>query len=91
MRMTLLIGAASLLAACETIPQAGAGRCNAAKVARFTGALATSDLGTTILRESRARTMRWIAPGTAVTMDYRGDRVNVRLDGRNFVTGVDCG
>lgn len=81
----------ALLASCETIPTAGAGRCNAARVQSFTGALGTADVGQVLLRRSGAKTLRWIQPGMAVTMDYRGDRLNVRVDGRNFVTGVDCG
>lgn len=81
----------ALLSACETIPTAGKGTCDATRVQSFVGALGTSDLGQAILKRSRARTVRWLAPGTAATMDYRQDRLNVRVDARNFVTGVDCG
>ncbi len=90
MKTTLLLPIA-LLTACETIPEAGAGNCDAARVQNFVGALGTADLGTVLLKRSGARTIRWLAPGTAATMDYRMDRLNVQVDGRNFVTGVDCG
>ncbi len=80
-----------LLTACETIPTAGAGKCDATRVRNFVGALATRDMGDALLKRSGARTLRWLAPGSMATMDYRQDRLNVRLDGRNFVTGLDCG
>jgi hypothetical protein len=81
----------ALIAGCETIPESGAGHCDAKRVQNFVGTLGTSDLGKAMLKRSGAKTLRWIAPGTAVTMDYRTDRLNIRTDARNFVTGVDCG
>ncbi len=80
-----------MLAACETIPHAGAGKCNTARVQNFVGILGTADVGPVLLKRSGARTIRWLAPGTMATMDYRLDRLNVRINGRNFVTGLDCG
>ncbi len=80
-----------LLSACETIPDARVGTCDAGPVANFVGALATQDVGDALLKRSGARTLRWLAPGSMATMDYRQDRLNVRLDARHFVTGVDCG
>jgi len=82
---------ALLLAGCATLPTDGGGRCNAGSLRPFIGAIATSDFRRVALRRSGAKTLRWIQPGTAVTMDYRTDRLNVRLDARNFITGVDCG
>lgn len=90
MRTTLLLPLA-LLTACETVPVAGIGRCDATRVQNFVGALATADVGAILLKRSGARTLRWLAPGSMATMDYRQDRLNLRVDARNFVTGVDCG
>lgn len=42
-------------------------------------------------RMSGARTLRWIAPGSAVTMDYRTDRLNLELDERGRITRARCG
>ncbi len=81
----------ALLTACETVPMAGAGKCDATRVRNFVGALGTSDMGDALLKRSGARTLRWLAPGSMATMDYRQDRLNVRVDGRNFITGLDCG
>ena len=30
-------------------------------------------------------------PGDVVTMDYRGDRVNIKVNERNAIVGVSCG
>lgn len=35
--------------------------------------------------------VRLIRPGTAVTMDYRDDRMNVKLDDRDVITRIYCG
>lgn len=91
MPKSVLLLPLALLAACETIPVAGAGRCDATRVQKFVGALGTTDVGSALLKRSGARTLRWLAPGSLATMDYRQDRLNVRVDGRNFVTGLDCG
>lgn len=91
-----------LLAACETTPkmgignpaatpEIGLGNCDATRVQNFIGALGTADLGTALLKRSGARTIRWLAPNTMATMDYRSDRLNVLVNERNFVTGVHCG
>ncbi len=44
-----------------------------------------------MLAESGARHMRWIPPRTAVTKDYRRDRLNVVYDDDMVITGVYCG
>lgn len=91
MKYILPLLALATLSACETIPDAGAGKCDAANVQRFVGALGTRDVSRTLLKRSGAKTLRWLAPGTAATMDFRQDRLNVRVDTRNFITGLDCG
>jgi Peptidase inhibitor I78 family len=35
--------------------------------------------------------VRVIRPGQAVTMDFRGDRLNVEIDERNRVRALRCG
>ncbi len=49
------------------------------------------DAGAAILRESGARTLRWIPHGSAVTMDFSEQRVNVKLDPRSRIEAVTCG
>ena len=65
--------------------------CEAGPAQSLVGRQATSDLGSEALRLTGARTIRWIQPGQAVTMDYREDRLNIALDGRNRVERVTCG
>jgi len=35
--------------------------------------------------------MRVIRPGDAVTLDYRPDRLNVRLDDDDVISEIGCG
>jgi hypothetical protein len=65
--------------------------CNAARAQPLVGRDGTSEVGAEALGLSGARTLRWIPPGTAVTMDYREDRLNIELDSRNRVTRIRCG
>ena len=77
----------------ETPREVGASgyRCRAESVRDLVGRAATQELGAEALRRSGARTLRWIRPGDVVTMDYREDRLNVRLDTRNNVETFTCG
>ena len=44
-----------------------------------------------ITTRSGAQSIRWIEPGMAVTMDYRGDRLNAELDQDGVITAMRCG
>ena len=99
--MKRLLGPALLtaIAACTTVPTEseppadgiGAYRCNADGLQDLVGRPATQALGAEALRRSGSRALRWIRPGDAVTMDYREDRLNVRLDGQGRVEAFTCG
>ncbi len=65
--------------------------CNAAPVQGLVGQIGTQATGAEAVRASGARTMRWIAPDSAYTADYRADRLNIHLDRQNRVTKVNCG
>jgi hypothetical protein len=76
----------------EPEPVGGSGhRCDASTLGHLVGRDATQALGAEALRRSGARALRWIRPGDAVTMDYREDRLNIHLDGRNRVERFACG
>ena len=89
------------MSGCATVPPApaaeeeprvfGEGNCNAAPAQRLLGRAATSQLGSEALRLSGATALRWIQPGSAVTMDYRTDRLNIELDAQNRATRIRCG
>ncbi len=92
--MRSLAVAALLTAGCATAPPAeagGSGKCEAGKAEILIGRKRSDEVGAEALRLSGATALRWIAPGTMVTMDYREDRVNLRVDSAGRVMKVDCG
>lgn len=72
-----------------TMPEQG--RCNAAAVQDYVGKQANVANGTAIRDASGARRLRWGAPDSVWTMDYRLDRVNVRYDKDMMITEITCG
>lgn len=85
-----------MLAACgaagpEPIPLAGQGRCSDVGLADFTGRKADAALGAEMMRLSGARILRWAPPRSAVTMDFREDRLTVGYDDGMVVTSAKCG
>src|SRR3546814_840764 len=72
-------------------PAMGVGECDADAAQGLVGQMATAELGAEALRLSGARALRWIQPGQAVTMDYRTDRLNIKLDAQNRVEAITCG
>ncbi len=65
--------------------------CTTRGLSGYVGKLATSELGSAIIRDANATSLRWIRPNDAVTMDYRADRINVKLSNAIVVTGFSCG
>jgi hypothetical protein len=100
MKAMLAAGGAMLMTmACATVPpgedvpEIGDPRyqCNAEGLGDLVGRQATQELGADALRRSNSRSLRWIRPGDAVTMDYRPDRLNIHLDARGRVERFNCG
>jgi hypothetical protein len=96
----IVIAAALPLAACaavgtptESTPAAPseAMACNADAVQSHIGHKATAAAGPTLLQESGARTLRWAPPRSAMTMDYRPDRLTVGYDDAYIITQISCG
>jgi hypothetical protein len=91
----LLLLAPIALAACTTVaaeaPEAARAICKAEGLERYVGQPATADTGAAILSESRARILRWIPHGSAVTMDFSEQRVNIKLTPDNRIEAVTCG
>ena len=90
MRNTIILLTA-LAAACVAVPDESVGACRAEGLDDLVGRQATTELGAEAIRRSGARSLRWIQPGDVVTMDYREDRLNIHLDGRNRVDRLICG
>ncbi len=92
--MRILAAAALLTSGCATAPPAearGDGKCDAARAQTLIGRSRSAKVAAEALRLSGATALRWIAPRTMVTMDYREDRVNLRVDAAGKVVKVDCG
>ena len=93
--------AAPLIAACSTVSPAepeipvrgetSGHACRNSELDRFVGREATSGLAAELRRASGAKTVRWVRPGMMVTMDYRNDRLTVRVNERNRVVSANCG
>ncbi|RPF70973.1 I78 family peptidase inhibitor [Aurantiacibacter spongiae] len=96
--------AACLLAsvsACTTMPAPGgeepirvrepSGECDAAPAQSLVGRQASETVGARALELARAANLRWIPPRTAVTMDYRADRLNISYDDDLVILRVYCG
>lgn len=66
-------------------------KCESSASGQFLGQPATSELGAAIMRETHAATLRWAPPGVMLTMDYREDRVTVRLGPDHRVAAINCG
>lgn len=65
--------------------------CGAALVQGYVGLRANDVTRQQVAEASRARTVRWIEPGMAVTMDYRADRLNGELDADGVIETLRCG
>lgn len=70
---------------------AGTQACNADAAGGAIGKVASADVVEQARRDAGAAVARTLAPGQVVTMEYRGDRLNLDVDGGNVVTGVRCG
>ena len=100
MRILVALSMASMAVACTTpameTPQdppkvMGDGVCDASGLQGHIGHKATAESGAILLNESGAAKLRWIPPDSAVTMDYRKDRLNVSYDREMTITKISCG
>lgn len=97
MKIAIAASAILALAAC-TVAQSDAtadaarpGTCRNGALAQFTGQPASEELGARMLAASGARTIRWVAHGMMVTMEFSADRLTVYLDESNRVERASCG
>ena len=101
----LLLSCLLPLAACSSTPSsadtapttpkpevAGVGsHCHPDTLAALSGQMASQEVIDRAVRDAGARTLRVVKPGMAVTMDYREDRVTVRVDEQNKIISASCG
>jgi hypothetical protein len=74
-----------------TGPNAGGGACSGEAGQRFVGQKAEATTGQAIRAATGASVLRWVPPRSAVTMDFREDRVTVSYDDAMVITRVACG
>ena len=65
--------------------------CDASKAQSLLGRSESPATEAEAKRLSGAGIVRWIPEGGMVTMDYREDRLNLRLDAAGKIIGIDCG
>lgn len=86
---------ALLAAACSPSPtrpdQTGRGRCDASALGWAVGKPLDEAAGRKLFQQSGAGLWRVVSPDNTFSSDQRDDRLNVRVDASNVVTGVDCG
>ena len=65
--------------------------CNADVVQGEVGQPATAERIEAIRARSGSQVVRVVRPGQMVTMDFRGDRVDIRVDAQDVILSVSCG
>ena len=99
MKPLAALAALGSLAACAATPppeaadppaREPAGECDRAAAQAFVGKKATAAFGAEMLAATGARTLRWVPPRTAVTMDFRPDRLTVSYDDDMVITRASC-
>lgn len=98
MRKTFLIAAgAATVGACAATPPPGdapdrypEGECKADAAQHLVGQKATAETGAELMKLTGAKTLRWVPPHTAVTMDFRPDRLTVSYDGDMVIERISC-
>ncbi|MBN8813222.1 MULTISPECIES: I78 family peptidase inhibitor [Sphingomonas] len=65
--------------------------CNAGRLGGLTGKPRSPEAEAEALRLSGARTVRWLEPDAAATMDFRPDRLNLHLGADGKIDSTHCG
>lgn len=95
MRNLSLLLLVPLAAACTSMAPADPNvappaECSSTLLQSYVGQPGTAAFGAKMLRETGRTVMRWVPPGTMVTMDFRADRLTVELDSANTIKRVSC-
>jgi Peptidase inhibitor I78 family len=90
MFVSALLGGCAASVANQPV-EVGVGDCSAAAAQSLIGQPGTSETAQQALKVTKSKSVRWLRPGMAVTMDYRSDRLNITLDDQNLITRINCG
>ncbi len=97
MRLIIAIALATVpLAGCASggpgsTPAPPQAQCDNGKLDGFIGQKASAELGARMLAASGAKTLRWGPPRSAMTMDFRPDRLTVAYDDGLTIISARCG
>lgn len=86
-----LAGCAASQAPADPAPPPAETGCSADPVQSLIGQTATAAVGAQLLTDSGARALRWVPPRTAVTMDFRPDRLTISYDDALKIERISCG
>lgn len=75
----------------ESTPAPSQAQCDDSKLGSFVGQTVGAQLGARMLSASGAKLLRWGPPRSAMTMDFRPDRLTVSYDDGMIVTSARCG
>lgn len=94
--LTIAAGAAALSGCATTnsgatVSHGGSGKCVAEPAQRFVGQKADVAHGLTIKQVTGAELLRWAPPRSALTMDFREERVTIAYDDAMTITMITCG
>lgn len=65
--------------------------CRLSLTERFIGAQSVQQVRVMIGQIARPNSVRWIAPGQAITLDFNARRLNVILDESGHIAAMRCG
>ena len=65
--------------------------CDATDLQGMIGQRVDATMGERLRKGSGAETLRWAPPNSAMTMDFRPDRLTVSYDEQMAITRISCG
>lgn len=65
--------------------------CNAQSLSRYNGQHGTAQLYNQMMQQSGASIQRILTPQSIMTMDYRDNRLDIRVDNQGDVLNATCG
>lgn len=72
-------------------PGLGDHSCSAENAQHYVGQKADRSVAAAAMKASGAKLARVIEPDMMVTMEFRGDRLNIRVDAAGKIIAIDCG
>lgn len=66
-------------------------QCRPTGLERFVGRQASQELGVEMMRSTGSKWLRWVPQGTAITKEFRKDRLTIFLDSQSRIERASCG